>query len=88
MLHHAMDEGSPDVFDASLTLEKCGDNACIILAHKILASMKTVQYKSESAITVMDFLATECDCKAGDVNEGVSLYDCASSVESAHVSWL
>lgn len=71
-LRHAMDKGTPDVLEASLTLAKCGDDVCIILAHKILASMKTVQYKSRSAITAMDFLAAECDCKAGDANEGVS----------------
>jgi hypothetical protein len=71
-LRHATDEGTPDVLDASLTLAKCGNDTCIILAHKILASMKSVQYKSKSAITATDFLAAECDCKAGDTNEGVS----------------
>lgn len=56
----------------TLARERSTDRVCIILANKILASMKSVQYKATAAITATDFLAAECNCKAGCSNEGPS----------------
>lgn len=68
-LRHALDKGSPDVLEATVSLAKHGSDPCIIASHKkVLASMKTVQYNSRSALTSTEFLAAECDCKAGDDN--------------------
>ena len=71
-LRHALDDGTPDILNAKLTLARHGSHVCIIIGHQILASMKSVLYTASSAITATEFLASECNCKAGCQNHGPS----------------
>ena len=71
-LRHALDAGTPDVLGATLSLAKWKDEVCIILAHRILASFKSVKYRTSTAITVTDFLAVSCECRAGCKNHDQS----------------
>jgi hypothetical protein len=69
LLTCTLDAGGPDILGANLTLAKHENNVCIIIAHKVIASMKTVLYAATSAITATEFLAAECNCKAGCNNQ-------------------
>jgi hypothetical protein len=71
-LCHALDAGGPDILSAKLTLAKHKSNVCMIIAHKVLASMKMILYAATSAITATEFLAAECNCKAGCKNQSSS----------------
>ncbi len=66
-LQHATDYALPDIFHGQITLGRCNNNdckgdICVIIETKVRASMKSVEYKTKSAITHIHFLASECNC--------------------------
>jgi hypothetical protein len=82
-LQHALDAGTPDILVGDVTLAKYDGRTCIIINNEILASMKSILYRGESAFNETELLATSCPCRAGCKNESLDRLG-ASRVACTH----
>ena len=73
-LRHSVDDATPDIITSTdVSLAEFQGATCLIIGHSVNPSMRTsCEYKVKSAITAVDFVAGECQCKAGCSNRSAT----------------